>query len=101
MPSAGLTRRPLAEQVPLWADQLVVVEGPDDRDTRRAQRREHRWGDVPVDVLEVGDVRAGVSEQPLSHEEVIEAGRAAAEPFARLLGSAVGAIHAQTRSLGG
>ena len=43
----------------------------------------------------VSNLAAGVSEQPLSHEEVIEAGRAAAEPFANLLGGAVGAIHAQ------
>ena len=37
---------------------------------------------------------AGVGDEPLSPAEVIEAGRAAAAPFARLLDCALGRMHA-------
>jgi len=42
----------------------------------------------------VSNLAAGVGDEPLSHAEVIEAGRAAAAPFARLLECALGRMHA-------
>lgn len=42
----------------------------------------------------VSNLAAGVGDEPLSHAEVIEAGRAAAAPFARLLSAAAPRLHA-------
>ena len=46
----------LREEVPLWADQFIVVHGPYDRAARCIDGVEDGRGDVPMDMLKMGNV---------------------------------------------